>query len=177
MKLLILVFSILLSNTSCKTDDNNGNNSSQSNQKVYFNAKIYTVNEAQPWAEAMIIEDNLITFVGTNENAENAAEENAEFIDLEGAVVIPGIHDVHLHPLEASSENFLFVLDQDETNAENYVSDITNALTQNPDVEWLLGWGHSLNSLLDATRSPIEILDETSTTRPIAIMEQTSHSF
>ena len=105
------------------------------------------------------MEDNTITFIGSDIDAENQADENAEFIDLDGGVVLPGFHDVHMHPLEASSDNFLFVLNETETDAENFADDIANALAQNPDAEWLLGWGHSFYALLDAERSPIEILD------------------
>ncbi|MBV7269290.1 amidohydrolase [Winogradskyella luteola] len=176
MKCLALLFSLLLTNASCKTDDNGNTTTQEDNQKVYHNGKIYTVNTSQPWAEAMIVQGNTITFIGSNIDAEAEANEHAEYIDLENAVVLPGFHDVHVHPLEASSENFLFTLNEMETDAENYTNDITNALSENPDAEWLLGWGHSLNTILDADRPPIEILDEISTTRPIVIMEQTSHS-
>ncbi len=176
MKLIMLIFSLIMSNTSCD-NDTTPPPVMQSNQKVYHNAKIYTVNSSQPWAEAMITEGSTITFIGSNTDAEAKADKNADFIDLEGAVILPGIHDVHMHPLEASSENFLFILNEDETDAENYTSTIQKALNDNPDSDWLLGWGHSLYSLLEAKRSPVEILDDISTTRPIVIMEQTSHSF
>ena len=39
------------------------------------------------------------------------ASDNASVIDLDGAFIMPGIHDVHLHPLEAVSDNFQFVVD------------------------------------------------------------------
>lgn len=91
-------------------------------------------------------------------------------------MVMPGLHDVHLHPLEAASDNFLFILNQTENNPENYSTDIKSALNQNPSSEWILGWGFDIYTLLDAKREPIEILDEISISRPIAVMEQTSHS-
>ena len=175
MKPILILLSLIAS--SCAKDDNNANPTEQSEQKVYFNAKIYTVNTNQEWAEAMIVENNTITFIGSDTEVENTADENAEYIDLEGALVLPGIHDVHMHPLEASSENFLFVLNSEEANAENFAPTIQDALDEHPDAEWLLGWGHSFYTLLDAVRSPIEILDDISTTRPILIMEETSHSF
>ncbi|KZS39046.1 amidohydrolase [Aquimarina aggregata] len=177
MKPILILLSLILSNTSCNNDDNKTTSIVQSDQKVYYNAKIYTVNTSQKWAEAMIIEGKNITFIGSDIEAKNIANKNAAYINLEGAVVLPGIHDVHMHPLEASSENFLFILNEEETNVENYTSTIQNALSVNPDAEWLLGWGHSFYALLDAERSPLAILDDISTTRPILIMEQTSHSF
>ncbi len=143
---------------------------------VFYNGKIYTVNTAQPWADAVYIKDGIIKYVGNNEDAKNMASEDAELIDLGGGFMMPGIHDVHMHPLEAASENFKFVLDDTETDPENYADEVANAVAANPGTGWLLGWGHLLETILDAERDPKEILDDVSTDRPIGVMEQTSHS-
>ena len=143
---------------------------------VFFNAEIYTVNENQPWAEAFLVEDGVIKFVGTDGEVKNEASSNAEMIDMEGLLIIPGIHDVHLHPLEAASNNFQFILDDQVEDAEEYATNLETALAENPGTGWLLGWGFDLEILLDATRNPKEILDELSPDRPVGIMELTSHS-
>jgi len=143
---------------------------------VYFNGNIYTVNADQPSASAMIVKDGIITFVGSTIDAQTQAGTLSEQIDLQGLFVMPGIHDVHLHPLEASSENFQFIIDIEETDPENYATDVEAALAANPGSDWLLGWGHSLETILDAERMPKEILDDIAPNRPVAIMEATSHS-
>ena len=157
-------------------DDNNPNPSNADGETVFFNGKIYTVNPNQPWADAMVIKDGVITFVGGNDDAKNAASENATQIDLEGSFVMPGIHDVHLHPLEASTNNFQFIVDDSVQDAEDYADDVATAIQQNPGDDWLLGWGHWIDVPLDAARPPKEILDDVAPNRPVAIMEQTSHS-
>lgn len=162
---------------SCSKEDNsNGTNPTESSQKLYFNAKIYTVDEANPWAEAILIEGNKILFVGSNSDAENRADENAVKIDLKGKVVLPGFHDVHMHPMEVGSTTIAFELNENETNAENYISIIKQASIDNPNVPWLIGFGHSINTLFDAQRNPLEIINEAEPNRPVIIMEQTSHS-
>ena len=148
----------------------------QAGEQVFFNGTIYTVNPNQPWAEAIYAQDGVIKFVGSSEEAKNMASTEADLIDLEGLFVMPGIHDVHLHPLEASSENFKFTVNENITNPENYATDVSIAMNQNPGSDWLLGWGHSLETVLNATRPPREILDDVAPNRPVAIMEQTSHS-
>ena len=173
MKLILL--SIVISLSSCKKDDN-GTEPTENNEQLYKNGQIYTVNTSQEWAEAMLIRDGIIVVIGTNSEVENQAFENTEIIDLQNKMVIPGIHDVHLHPLEAASDNFQFILNGTETNPENYVSDILQAVNQNPNSDWILGSGFDIYTVFEATREPIEILDEISTTKPIAVMEQTSHS-
>lgn len=153
-----------------------GDDPTLGNEIVFFNGKIYTVNATQPWAEAIYVKDGYIKFVGTNGDAKNMASENAELIDLGGGFMMPGIHDVHLHPLEAASENFKFIIDDSETDPENYADDIANANSANPGSGWLLGWGHLLETILEADRDPRAIIDDVVSNRPVAIMEQTSHS-
>lgn len=143
---------------------------------VFYNGKIYTVNPAKPWADAIYVKDGVIQYVGTNDEAKNMASKAAELIDLEGGFMMPGIHDVHMHPLEAASENFKFILDENEDDPENYADDLATANTANPGTGWLLGWGHYLETVLSATRDPKLILDEVAPNRPVGIMEQTSHS-
>ncbi len=173
MKLIWLVILVLFS--SCKNNDS-VTGPSQSTEQLYINGQIYTVNPDQPWAEAMLVRSGIIVAIGTEEEVQTQASENVQTVNLRGNMVMPGIHDVHVHPLEAASENFQFVLNQTETDPENYASDIRQALNQNPNSEWILGWGFDIYTLLDATREPIEVLDDISTDRPIAVMEQTSHS-
>lgn len=177
MKLIAILFSVVFATKSCSSDSVlNGTNPIKSSQKLYFNAKIFTVDNANPWAEAILIEENKILFVGSNSEAENRADENATKIDLQGKVVLPGFHDVHMHPMEVGSTTTAFELNENETNAENYISTIRNASNQNPDVEWLIGFGHSINTLFNAQRNPLKIIDEAVSDRPVIIMEQTSHS-
>ena len=58
---------------------------------VYTNGKIYTVNEAQPWAEAVAIKDGEFLVVGLNADAEAVTGKETEVVDLGGAFVMPGI--------------------------------------------------------------------------------------
>ncbi len=153
-----------------------GGDEEESSEKVFFNAKIYTVNPAQPWAEAIYIKDGVIQFIGSSDEAKSKASEEAELIDLAGGFMMPGIHDVHMHPLEAASENFKFILDDSETNPENYADEIAKANTANPGNGWLLGWGHLLEAVITHNRDPKSIIDDVVSNRPVAIMEQTSHS-
>ncbi len=168
-KILIIMLSISIISCKKKTDDGKG-------EKLFINGKIYTVNQSSPWAEAMLIKDGKIISIGTNKNVEDETSEDAEIIDLKGKMMMPGIHDVHLHALEAASENFQFILGENVTDPENYATKVQTALNQNTDKNWIIGWGFDIYTALEATRPPREILDDISTTKPIAIMELTSHS-
>ena len=64
---------------------------------AFINGKIYTVNENQPYAEAIITEGNKIAFVGSNEEVKKFIDESTKVIDLNGKLMLPGFNDSHLH--------------------------------------------------------------------------------
>ena len=75
--------------------------SAETADSVYLSV-IYTVDEARPWAEAIAVLGDRIAFVGSNEAAGAFIGPATRTIDLEGRMVMPGIHDAHTHLLWAS---------------------------------------------------------------------------
>ncbi len=52
----------------------------------------------------MVVEYEAIVYVGTNEGADAYVLPGiSRQVDLDGAVVFPGMHDVHMHVQEASN--------------------------------------------------------------------------
>lgn len=65
---------------------------------VFKNGNVYTVNDAQPKAEAVAVKYGRIIFVGSNADAKKyEAKKSANVIDLKGATVVPGLADAHYH--------------------------------------------------------------------------------
>ncbi len=148
------------------------------NGMAFINGKVYTVNDKQAWAEAVIIKDGKIAFVGTTADAKARISTTVEVIDLKGKMLMPGVQDSHMHPLEAGSEAVSCILTAEEAISSQLdtIADCIDHDTTGSD--WILGFGHSLHTLLEesTTRTPRAILDELIPDRPIAIMEETSHS-
>ncbi|KZN44477.1 amidohydrolase [Pseudoalteromonas luteoviolacea] len=142
---------------------------------VFVNGDIYTVNEDKPWAQAVAIKDNKIIFVGTTEQVQQHIGENTQVIDLKGKMMMPGFHDIHMHPLESGSDATQFTIPEAEST-DTYIDLVADAAFQNPNAQWLIGYGHSIGTLLEMQDSPIDVLDEAVPDRPVIIMEQTSHS-
>ncbi|MCA9995133.1 MAG: amidohydrolase [Anaerolineales bacterium] len=143
---------------------------------VLHNGAIYTVDEAQPWAEAVAIKAGRLIFVGADEDVEPFIGEATEIMDLGGRMVLPGIHDVHLHPLEAGSSVGGTCLLPEDTDPAEMVGLLRDCAPKQIGTNWVLGWGHSITNMLESERPPIEILDEAIPDRPAVMMEQTSHS-
>jgi hypothetical protein len=70
---------------------------------VLENGKIVTVDERFRIAEAVAISGERIVAVGTNAEAAARAAPSARTIDLEGATVLPGLIDNHIHLLRAGT--------------------------------------------------------------------------
>ncbi len=64
---------------------------------VLFNAKIVTVDENFSIAEAVAIKDGRFLAVGSNSSVRGLAGNRTEVIDLEGATILPGFNDPHVH--------------------------------------------------------------------------------
>lgn len=144
---------------------------------LLHNGKIYTVNDEQPWASAMVIdEEGSIVAIGDDDDVAEYVDDETEAVDLEGRLVLPGFQDTHAHVLDASSEAQGDCKVEAGDDVPQWLQEI-KACNGRDDGEWLLGWGFSLHSLLDEEKTPRALLDSIISDRPVAIMEETSHSY
>jgi len=95
---------VLLVLSACKPDSDGSSVSETTSQEgfaslVLKNAYVYTVDSSQRVAEAVAIKDKAIIFVGSNEDVTALIDTQTEVRDLNGAMVMPGIHDMHIHAL------------------------------------------------------------------------------
>jgi predicted amidohydrolase YtcJ len=67
-------------------------------ETVYTNGKIYTLDQARPWAESFAIKDGEFLVIGSNAEVQEVVGADTEAIDLNGRFVMPGIVDSHTHP-------------------------------------------------------------------------------
>lgn len=78
---------------------------------IFVNGKVYTANDAQPRAEAVVVEDGRITFVGSSTEAVRRAPQQARRIDLQGRAMFPGFTDAHAHLLGIGERELSFNLE------------------------------------------------------------------
>ena len=144
--------------------------------QILTNGKIYTVNEAQPWAQALVIFDGVIEFVGSSEQANKYLNAETQLIDLQGKLVLPGFNDVHMHPLEAyEGSQSVCILEAGE-GISKHLSRLESCLQEQKDDDWFLGWGYLIDEIIDARTMPKILLDELVTEKPAVIFSLTSHS-
>ena len=71
-----------------------------SNERVFYNAKIFTGDSDHPYADAVAIRGDKIIAVGNRDEATRAVGSKAESIDLRGNFLTPGLIDSHCHAVD-----------------------------------------------------------------------------
>lgn len=69
---------------------------------VFRNGRIYTVSPAQPWAQAVAVTGNTITYVGDDAGAKALEGPDTHVVDLKGNLLLPGFVEGHIHPFLGS---------------------------------------------------------------------------
>jgi predicted amidohydrolase YtcJ len=64
---------------------------------AFVKGKVYTLNEKQPFAEAVVVEGNKIIYVGSDKGALDFITADTKVINLNGKLMLPGFNDSHLH--------------------------------------------------------------------------------
>ncbi|MEP4149274.1 MAG: amidohydrolase [Halioglobus sp.] len=140
---------------------------------IYTNGKVYTVNEAQPWAQAMAIRNGMFMLVGSNADVQALAGEATTIVDLDGQMVLPGLIDTHNHATGASMGKANLYL-QNPNDAEAIVDEIKAFAEENPDLPYIRGEAWNLG-VFDDNSPRKEVLDAIVPDRPVYLYSQTGH--
>jgi len=138
-----------------------------------INGKVYTVNPDQPWASAIVVEGNKITYVGDAEGLKDHIGIATQVVDLEGKMVVPGFVEGHFHVIAGgivAQGVDLQTDDKDEVfeKLRQYVAD-------NPDLDVIEGYGVRLSTFSDGLPTKA-MFDEIESERPIYLWTVDGHS-
>ncbi len=141
---------------------------------ILVNGKIWTVNKAQPEAEAVAVWRERILAVGSNAEIRALAGPQSRVIDLQGRRVVPGFYDSHIHLL-GSGERLSQVALKDAANEEEFGRRLREFDQKLPRDRWLLGgdWDHdrALNGQLPSA----ELLNKYVPDRPVFLRRYDGH--
>ncbi|MCP4415589.1 MAG: amidohydrolase, partial [Chloroflexi bacterium] len=141
---------------------------------IWHNGAIYTVNEAQPWAEAVAIKNGRFIYVGDNDSVMAYKVSGTQLRDLEGRMVMPGFQDPHLHAVEAGIfEDLCFVTQYGSAN--RYLTEMSDCAAEQSGEDWVRAVGANMSNLLDFSQLPIDILDQAVPNRPAIVIDDLGH--
>lgn len=141
---------------------------------ILHNARIYTVDPAQPWAEAVACQDGQIIAVGHNDEVMALAGSQTQVIDAQQHLVLPGLIDAHVHfrqyAIRRHQINLLGV-----KSFEEVLQRVRQAAFAAQPGQWLQGWGWD-EHLWDVqpTRA---WLDDIAPRNPVALARMDMHTW
>jgi predicted amidohydrolase YtcJ len=140
---------------------------------IIHNAKVYTVDEQLPWAEAVAVHNGRFLAVGTNQEILNLASSETKLIDANGRLLLPGLIDSHIHFLDVAERNqqvSLFgMYDFDEV-----LRLVETAVSTKKAGEWIVGWGW--NEAEWHTQPLAAHLDAIAPHNPVALTRMDMHT-
>ena len=110
---------------------------------ILVNGKVWTVNPAQPVAQAVALDGNTILAVGSNEDIRKLAGPGTRTIDLAGRLLLPGFNDAHVHFLDGGG-SLIAVQLRDSTSQPDFRDRIASYAKTLPAGAWIRGgaWDH-----------------------------------
>lgn len=114
----------------------------QPTELLLTNGRVYTLDAAKPWAEAVAIRGDRIVAVGTAAEARAAVGSGARVVDLNGAFTLPGFNDAHVH-VESTGALLLGVNLLDVHEPVAFTERIAAAARRMPKGSWITRgeWG------------------------------------
>lgn len=142
---------------------------------VLVDGVVYTVDEANPRAEAIAIEDGRITAVGENAAIRAMADGDTRVESLGGRAVVPGFIDAHGHigGLGSSLESL------DLVGTESYeaiVARVATRVATLPDGAWVTGRGWDQNDWAEAAFPQHDALSAVSPDHPTFLVRVDGHA-
>ncbi len=142
---------------------------------VVVNARIYTVNAAQPWAEALAIRGDRIVAVGAARDIDPYRGRSTQVIDAKGRLLLPGFTDCHIHFMEGSL-GLLHVDLNGAATPREIQKRVTDYAISHPKEEWILGMGWTYPVFAPSGMPDRKILDEVVLDRPVLLEAFDGHS-
>ncbi|WP_448520527.1 amidohydrolase [Rhodoflexus sp.] len=139
---------------------------------ILHNAQCYLPDST--FAEAVAIGNGQILAVGKSADILGRYE-SAQVLDLQGKLVLPGLHDAHVHPIGGAKEEI-----QCRLSGLNTVAKVRQAIADyvkmHPDDEWILGRGWELHVFPPNGNPSRAMLDSLIPDRPAYFSSWDGHS-
>lgn len=135
------------------------------------NAKIITMDEKNPKADAMVIEGERIIYVGNSDQAQKICGPQCWILDLSGLAVVPGFNDSHTHTVEGGMR--LLQPNLYGKSCEEIVKIIAEEVKKSKPGRYILGHDWDFGFCPNPDR---RALDQVSKDNPVMLSQYGGHS-
>ncbi len=142
---------------------------------LVVHAKVFTVNQATPWTQALAIRHGKIVAVGSDEVVGKMRGIGTKVIDAGGKLVLPGFTDCHIHFLSGSLGLGRVNL-EGATNTSEIQNRLREFAAKQPGDSWILGRGWNYAMFAPATLPDRQALDQLFPNRPVLLTAYDGHT-
>jgi predicted amidohydrolase YtcJ len=125
------------------------------------------------WAEAMAVRDGIVTAVGKTSEIRPLGGPKTTIIDVAGETVLPGLHDIHVHPIYGGINEMACKIAQGSSMAATLKEAKACADAAAPG-EWVTGGQWDASALGTAPHK--RLLDKVTAGHPIYLEDTSAHS-
>jgi predicted amidohydrolase YtcJ len=146
---------------------------------VVRNARVHTVDDSKPAAQALAISGGRFVAVGSNDDAMAFAGKRTQVIDARGQTVVPGFIDCHNHPV---GEMLLYEVivgnpyDVEFFTIQSIVDKLQARAAKTPPGQWVEGFFFDDTKISDKRALTRADLDRVSTQHPVMVLHRGGHS-
>jgi len=140
---------------------------------ILTGARVYTMDAARSWGEAVAVKDGRILAAGSARSVAETKGPSTRMVDLPGRFVIPGFQDAHVHALHGGLYQTRCEL-HDVSGREHYIETIKSYAAEHPDREWILGGGWYMEFFPRGTPDKA-LLDDVVPDRPVFLYNRDVH--
>jgi len=144
-------------------------------ETLLHNVTIYTMDDSQPVASAMVWQDERILAVGEADDL-FARYPSARRVDGGGLFVVPGFNDCHCHILAYGLD--LSAADLSPERAPDIpalIAQLRRWAEEHPECEWITGSFYDQNRMMERRHPTRHDLDRVSTEKPVFIEHTSKH--
>ncbi len=147
-------------------------------KKLFYNGEVITVDSKNSVHQAMMIEGDKITYVGSTQQALKYVDDETEMVDLCGCGILPGFIDCHIHMAVAESKP-AEQIDLSKENGIRTVNDaldiIKNAAKGKQEGQWILCGNYNHEELEERRHITAEELEKAAPNVPVMIVHKSGH--
>ena len=147
---------------------------------VYRNGYIYTVDAKDSVQKALAVRDGRIVYAGDEAGADAFVGANTRVVDLNGRMVMPGLIDGHMHPMNGGEALMSCNLGFAALTVPEFQQRIQACLDADPDASpdsWLMVTSWYRQAMKpEGTNPGAEALDTLNTKRPITVQSSDYHT-
>lgn len=138
---------------------------------IYENGQVYT---PKGWVSGIAISGGTIIALGDSREVEKHKSAKTKVIDLKNGTVLPGFHDMHVHPMGAGLGELQCQIPHGSSPQQ--IFDITAAcVKKSKPGEWITGRAYEADSF-GATPPNKEMLDKVAPNNPVIFTDISGHS-